>query len=180
VSADAITAPPEMGQRWTQMSAPPVDRPLSLKAELRQAVRGQPDDGPIPHTVWELMLESLELTALAASSAQRNIDCGSAALIASCASAAAGRAILALPAGTHAFGPPRPRRAPAQDPLRRVRQTSVRLVGLLLAGGPSEPDLLRAVVAEHRAALQAWRQQLRETERLLRTTEGRRAGVARQ
>jgi hypothetical protein len=161
MSTIALATGPDARQSSAQApAAPRLDQPLSMKQELRQAVQRRPDNGPVPRAVWERVLESLELTALAASSAQRNVDCGSAALIASCAAVAAGRASLALSDGAPQFGPAMARREAGRAPLRRVRRSCERLVGLLLAEGALAPDLIRAVLAEHRQALLGWRREL--------------------
>jgi hypothetical protein len=134
----------------------------SWRDELRDAAERQGSEA-VPGKSWQLLVEALELTAMAAC-AELESDEADAALLASCASACTQRARVAMgnepaiPVPLHTSVP----RHTSTDAgsLHRVRRTSARLAGVLLGATPADPDMVRRALHTHEVALDAWRLEL--------------------
>lgn len=130
---------------------------MSVRDRLR-SVLDQEARGPLPRPVWALVVEAIEVTAMAAC-CERDGDDGSAALLASCATSATehARALLSEPAGA----PPRTLTEPtSRGSLQRVRFTTARLLDLTAAPETTAEAACDAALAAHAAALEDWRRQL--------------------
>jgi hypothetical protein len=148
---------------------PESPRPMTARDELRQAVQRQSYPG-VPTMTWQLMVEGLELTALAVCSEHEGDD-GNAALLASCAAASLRRAGHAHPLARRSpyplTGAPQP--GVVGGPVHRVRRTSARLAGLVLGASPADPDLVRRGLEAHESALATWRGDLLARQRRARS-----------
>jgi hypothetical protein len=138
-----------------------------LRAQLPGAVLARPLDDAVPRPVWQLVARSLEVTGHAVACAQEGSDpvttaalAGAALRQTSCASAC-----LARTGGARqepAWTPARPPRRVASP----VERTWFRLAGLLAGPDPADVRVLAQVLADHEAALAAWRQVLLAPTRL--------------
>ncbi len=147
-----------------------------LRAQLPGAVLARAEHDTVDRAVWWLVAQCLEATAHTIACAQDGTDPSSVAVLATFALDDTSSAIAGLVRARHGRRPGHLRlvdREPAAPAgtgpyLVPVERTWFRLAGLLAGPGPADPDLLVAVLADHRAALAGWREVLLAPARLRR------------
>ena len=153
--------PPRVADRW-------------LRAQLPLAVQARPVDDTVPRAVWRQVALSLEATGHAAACAEEGTDPSATAVLAAIAAHETAEAET-LAHEALLLGPAAPVRAPHRRPgLAPVERTWFRLAGLLAGPAAADGQVLLAVLADHRAALDEWQRVLLAPTRLRRlATSGR-------
>ena len=143
-----------------------------LRAQLPAAVLARPPHDAVARDVWQQVARSLEVTGHAVACAQEGTDPGWTAVLAGCAAqeTADAAALLAAPRTDRPPARVLPGAGRATDrrrsPVPAVERTWFRLAGLLVGPVPVDVRVLAAVLADHRAGLEAWRRVLLAPRRL--------------
>lgn len=180
---DLLSVPAQPSPRSDRQPAPagrsgPRIADRSLRAQLAAAVLARPADDELPPEVWQQVALCLERTGHAVACAQDGTDPTAVAGLAgvavseSCEASSLLRAAqqrqrrggsLAPTGGTGLRSGRTLARRPRVVPVER---TWFRLAGLLVGPGATDPQILAAMLADHRSALADWQRILLAPPRL--------------